>query len=150
MSYSRKRGAVAQYGQVATAAEVAYASPHRLVQMLMEGVTDKIATAKGQIARDDLEGKSKHISWAISILNGLRGSLDFSAGGEIAVNLDNLYEYMTRRLMEANAANDIAILDEVTSLMLEIKSAWDALPDEVKQPGLDSVAPSTRHASVVG
>ncbi len=150
MSYSRKRGAVAQYGQVATAAEVAYASPYRLVQMLMEGVTDKIATAKGQIARNDLEGKSRHISWAVSILNGLRGSLDFNAGGEIAANLDNLYEYMTRRLMEANAGNDIAILDEVSSLMLEIKSAWDALPDEVKQPGLDRAAPVARQASVNG
>ncbi len=149
MSYSRKRGAVAQYGQVATAAEVAYASPHRLVQMLMEGVTDKIATAKGQIGRHDLEGKSKHISWAISILNGLRGSLDFSAGGEIAANLDNLYEYMSRRLMEANAANDIGILDEVTSLMVEIKTAWDALPDEVKQPGA-SASPAAQQASIVG
>lgn len=134
MTYSRKKSGVASYGRVATEAQVTYASPHRLVQMLMEGALDKMAMAKGQITRNDLEGKSKHISWAVSIINGLRGSLDFNQGGEIAINLDNLYEYMTRRLMEANTTNSIEILDEISSLLAEIKSAWDALPENVKIP----------------
>jgi len=56
------------------------------------------------------------------------------AGGEIANNLDDLYEYMGRRLLDANISNDTAILDEVCSLMIEIKGAWDALPDSVKKP----------------
>jgi flagellar protein FliS len=134
MTYGRKRSALAQYGKVATESEVAYASPHRLVQMLMEGMLDKVATAKGQIVRKDLEGKSRHITWAISILNGLRSSLDLEAGGEIALNLDDLYGYMIRRLLDANAQNTPEALDEVSDLMLEIKSAWDAMPESVRNP----------------
>jgi len=132
MTYGKKRSALAQYGKVAAESEVAYASPHRLVQMLMEGALDKVATAKGQISRGDLEGKSKHITWAISILNGLRSSLDMKAGGEISVNLDDLYSYMTRRLIDANAQNSTEALDEVSNLMVEVKGAWDAMPEEVR------------------
>ncbi|MCB1786277.1 MAG: flagellar export chaperone FliS [Chromatiaceae bacterium] len=135
MSYGKKRSGIAQYGKVAAESEVAYANPHRLVQMLMEGVLDKVATAKGCIERNDLAGKSRQISWAMSIVNGLRSSLDMETGGEIAVNLDDLYAYMTRRLIDASAQNDAAALSEVIDLMLEIKGAWDAMPESVRGNG---------------
>ena len=135
MTYGNKRSGVAKYGKVAAESEVAYASPHRLVQMLMEGALDKVATAKGCIERDDLQGKSRQITWAMSIINGLRTSLDMEAGGPIAANLDDLYAYMTRRLIDASAQNDAGALSEVIELLLEIKGAWDAMPDEVKHSG---------------
>ena len=132
MTYGKKRSGVAQYGKVATESEAAYANPHRLVQMLMEGALDKVATAKGCIERNDLEGKSRQITWAMSIINGLRSSLDMEAGGAIAVNLDDLYDYMVRRLIVASAQYDAGALSEVIDLMLEIKGAWDVMPDEVR------------------
>ncbi|MDJ0740335.1 MAG: flagellar export chaperone FliS [Gammaproteobacteria bacterium] len=135
MSYGKKRSGVAQYGKVAAESEVAYASPHRLVQMLMEGAIDKVATAKGCIERGDLEGKSHQLTWAMSIVNGLRSSLDMEAGGEIAANLDDLYTYMTRRMIDASVENDANALSEVIDLMLEIKGAWDAMPEEVRNSG---------------
>lgn len=135
MSYGKKRSAVAQYGKVAAESEVGYASPHRLVQMLMEGALDKVATAKGCIERGDLEGKSRQLTWAMSIVNGLRTSLDMDAGGSIAANLDDLYTYMTRRMIDASVDNDAEVLAEVIDLMLEIKGAWDAMPDEVRNTG---------------
>ena len=133
MSYPNPRGALKQYGQVATQAGVAVADPHRLIQMLMEGALEKIATAKGLMARGDLAKKGKQITWAISIIDGLRVSLDKKAGGDIAANLDDLYDYMERRLFQANLENDASILDEVTGLLRDIKSAWDAIPDDVRQ-----------------
>jgi flagellar protein FliS len=132
MTKSGINSALNKYQAVGVSSGIEGASAHRLVQMLMEGALDKMAIAKGLIERKDFEGKSKYISWAISIINGLRDSLDGKAGGEIAVNLDNLYDYMTRRLIEANSNNDIAIIEEVISLMLEIKSAWDVMPEHVK------------------
>ena len=135
MTYGKKRSGAAQYGKVATESEAAYANPHRLVQMLMEGALDKVATAKGCIERNDLEGKSRQITWAMSIINGLRTSLDMEAGGAIAVNLDDLYDYMVRRLIDASAQNDAGALSEVIDLMREIKGAWDAMPDEVRNGG---------------
>jgi flagellar protein FliS len=135
MTYGKKRSGVAQYGKVAAESEVAYASPHRLVQMLMEGALEKVATAKGCIERNDLAGKSQQITWAMSIINGLRASLDMESGGAIAVNLDDLYNYMTRRLIDASVQNDAAALAEVIDLMLEIKGAWDVMPEEVRNAG---------------
>ena len=132
MSYLKKRNAASQYGRVATESEVAYASPHRLVQMLMEGALDKVAAAKGFMLRKDYAGKSHHITWASTIITGLRSSLDLSAGGAIAANLEDLYGYMLRRLIDANVSNDTEILDEISGLLLEIKSAWDAMPEGVR------------------
>lgn len=131
MSYPNKR-ALSSYGKVAVQSEGEYASPHRLVQMLMEGVLDKVATAKGCIQRQDLAGKSEQITWATSILNGLRASIDLKKGGEIAANLEDLYSYMLQRLVDANVENAVEPLEEVADLMSEIKGAWDAMPEETR------------------
>ena len=131
MALTGRRGYAANsYGQQALEAEILSASPHRIIQMLMEGALEKLAFARGSIARNDLAAKSKNISWAISIINGLRGSLDMEKGGEIALNLSALYDYMTRRLIEANNRNDVATLDEVSGLLMEVKGGWDAIPEE--------------------
>lgn len=139
MNALKKRG-LHQYGKVAVGSEVDYASPHRLIQMLMEGALDKIATAKGFMVRDETAAKGEHISWAISIIGGLQGSLDMEAGGEIAQNLDNIYSYMAKRLTEANLHDDASGLDEVMSLLLEIKGAWDVMPEGVKKTSLQAGA----------
>lgn len=118
------------YGRGAVESEVNFASPHRIIQMLMEGALSKIATAKGCIARNDIAEKSRQITWGMNIIQGLRTSLDAQKGGEVAANLDALYEYMGRRLLEANVNNDVAILDEVSSLLMEVKAGWDNIPSE--------------------
>ena len=130
MSFGRK--ALGSYKSVASEAEAGYASQHRLVQMLMEGVLTRVATAKGQIERQDLAGKSSTISSAMAIINALKSSLDLEAGGEIAANLDDLYGYMYNRLIDANAKNEPEALTEVSSLMGQVKSGWDAMPDDIK------------------
>jgi flagellar protein FliS len=131
MNALKKRG-LNQYGKISVGSEVEFASPHRLIQMLMAGALEKIATAKGFMVRGETAAKGEHISWAISIIGGLQSSLDMDAGGEIAQNLDDLYTYMARRLTEANMNDDPGGLDEVMSLLLEIKGAWDVMPESVK------------------
>jgi flagellar protein FliS len=137
----QKRG-VSQYGKVAVGTETSFASPHRLIQMLMEGALDKIAFARGQIERKDYAEKGRNITWAISIIHGLSESLDMESGGEIAANLEGLYDYMVRCLVIANKDNNIEKLDEVASLLKEVKSAWDAMPGDMKQDAQKSVATS--------
>lgn len=124
--------AIKQYQQVSVSSSVMGASPHRLVQMLMEGVLERVAVAKESIVRNEIAMKGQNIGRAIDIVGGLQGSLNKEAGGEIAENLDNLYDYMIRRLLVANSQNDVSILDEVSNLMLEIKMGWDAIPDSYK------------------
>ena len=131
MNMSKLHSAVQKYNQINLTAEVETANPHRLIQMLMQGVLEKVMIAKGYMERKDIPNKGAHISWAITILEGLRASLNKEAGGEIAQNLDDLYDYLIRRLLRANLENNMDMLDEVSSLMRSIKSAWDEMP--VKQ-----------------
>lgn len=118
------------YGRNAIEAEIQTASPHRIIQMLMQGALGKIATAKGCIERNESSEKVRQITWAMNIINGLRSSLDQTQGGEVAANLDSLYDYMLRRLQESSINNDIAGLDEVTALLSEVKEGWDGIPPE--------------------
>ncbi|MCP4285677.1 MAG: flagellar export chaperone FliS [Gammaproteobacteria bacterium] len=131
MVKSRINSALSEYASVSVTSRIEDATPHRLIQMLMEGALDKIATAKGHMLHKNMSEKGRHISWAISIISGLQSSLDMEAGGEISANLDNLYDYMVRRLGQAGASNDTEILDEVSSLLLEVKSAWDVIPRQL-------------------
>ena len=119
--------AMKQYQSVDLRSQVADASPHKLIQMLMAGGLTKLAQARGAMEREQLALKGELIGHAISIIGGLREGLDLAQGGEVAANLDNLYEYMGRRLLEANINNNISILDEVAGMLRDIKGSWDAI-----------------------
>jgi flagellar protein FliS len=123
---------VSHYNQVNRVSGVTDADPHRLVLMLLEGVLGKLAMVKGLIMRKDIARKGETIGQAIAIIGGLKSSLNKEAGGEIAVNLDNIYEYIERRLAQANISNDVEIIDEVVSLLREIKTAWTTIPVEFR------------------
>lgn len=119
--------AMRQYQQVGVKAQVTEADPHRLIQMLMQGGLDRIAQAKGAMEREAYAEKGVLIGKAINIIGGLRDALDQDVGGDLAANLDRLYEYMTRRLFEASRHNDVEKLNEVGKLLGEIKVAWDQI-----------------------
>lgn len=119
--------AMKQYQSVNTNAQLVDASPHRLIQMLMEGGLARLAQARGAMERGDVALKGMLIGKAVDIVGGLREALNQEAGGEVAANLDNLYAYMTTRLLEANLKSDSAILDEVAGLLREVKAGWDGI-----------------------
>lgn len=119
--------ALKQYQTVNTQAQAAEASPHRLIQMLMEGGLARIAQARGAMEREQTALKGELIGKSIAIVAGLRESLDHQQGGEVAGNLDSLYEYMIARLTEANVSNEPAILEEVSGLLRNVKMGWDAI-----------------------
>lgn len=123
--------AVNSYASVKVHSGVEAASPHRLIQMLFEGALERIAQAKGAMAQNQLARKGELIGKTIAIVGGLQGSLNDKEGGALAANLDNLYDYIIRRLTQANYENNIEYLDECGRLLGEIKTAWDAIGAEV-------------------
>jgi flagellar protein FliS len=124
-----------QYQKMKADQAISGADPHRLIVMLMQGVIEKVAAAKGYLAQGNRAEKAQQISWAISILGGLRMSLDKEKGGEIAENLDNLYSYMEEKLLQANINDDAQLLEEVSSLMKTILSGWmEIAPSKMQQP----------------
>ena len=142
MGMTTSAGNVSHYNQVDCYTGVAEADPHQLVMMLLDGALGKIAVAKGLMDRNETAKKGEVIGQAISIVGGLRSSLDMSAGGEIAANLNGLYTYIERRLLESNLANDTTILDEVALLLREVKTAWESIPPESRSK------PDTKTAEV--
>jgi flagellar protein FliS len=127
MSPSAYKKGINQYTNVHNESGLADASPHLLILMLMDGFLARINTAKGAMIRSDMELKGLYISRAIAIVGGLSESVDLDKGGEIAVNLRDLYSYISKRLFQASSENNVEILDEVASLMRDIKEGWDAI-----------------------
>lgn len=113
-------------------AEMAVADPYRIIQLMMQGCIERVAQAKGAIERKDFENKSIAISKSMALINGLQDALDLSYG-KVPEDLFALYDYMKQRLLDSSRNMDVAPLDEVTKLMLTIKSGWDAIPEEERK-----------------
>ena len=123
---------IAAYRDVSVNSAITAADPHQLIALLFDGAQAAIAIAKGAMEQKQIGEKGKAISKAIDIIdNGLKSSLDFDKGGEIAESLDALYNYMSERLLFANLKNDSAALDEVSRLLGEIQSAWTEIRPQV-------------------
>lgn len=118
--------ALEQYRQVRTLA-IEDTPPEGLIGMLFEGAMERLALARGHMERGEIAPKGEQIGRVIDILHGLRESLNLEAGGELAQNLENLYAYMQRCLLEANLKNDVELLNQVGALLQTLREAWDAV-----------------------
>ncbi|GAC1408402.1 MAG: flagellar export chaperone FliS [Burkholderiaceae bacterium] len=127
---SSAKGAHA-YAQVGVETSVSSASPHKLVVLLFDGAIASVSKAVHYMQHGDIAAKGRSISHAIMIIDGgLRASLNKNAGGEIAQSLDDLYEYMSRRLLVANMRNQLDGLTEVLELLKDLRGSWSAIsPD---------------------
>lgn len=121
----------AAYRKVGLESQLDSASPHKLIVLLFDGALIAVANAQRHMENKEIAEKGKAISKAIDIIaNGLQASLDLEGGGEIALQLEALYEYMGKRLLHANLRNDLAALKEVSALLQELKSAWEKIADD--------------------
>ena len=123
--YSNSRNVAHSYANVGLETGVIAASPHQLIVMLYEGAELAVRMAIRHIQAGNLAEKSAAITQASAIiLEGLRAALDFKQGGDIARQLDALYDYMNKRLMLAHLNNQTAPLEEVLGLLRELHGAW--------------------------
>ncbi|MFV9686710.1 flagellar export chaperone FliS [Pantoea sp. KXB45] len=119
------------YAKIGVESAVMSASQQQLVVMLFDGALSALIRARLFMQDGNIEGKGKSISKAINIIEaGLKEGLAENRGDELADNLLDLYNYMTRRLLQANLHNDVAAVEEVEGLLRNIADAWK----EVVQP----------------
>jgi len=128
MAFPPNAAKLAAYRSTSVHTGVAASDPHRLIVMLMDGALERVATARGIMKNGGGAEKGPLLHRAVAIIDELRNSLDFKAGGDISNNLDALYDYMCVRIMQANASNKPEWLDEVSRLLGEVRAAWLALP----------------------
>ncbi|QIK14521.1 flagellar export chaperone FliS [Leclercia sp. 29361] len=119
------KSGIQAYAQVSVESAVLSASPHQLVVLLFDGALSAMKKAMILIEQGDIPGKGQALGKAINIIsNGLQSGLNHEVGGELTTNLDSLYDYMTRRLLQANIHNDIDAINEVMELLNNIADAW--------------------------
>ena len=121
------------YAKIGVESAVMSATQQQLVGMLFDGALSALIRARLFMQDGNLEGKGSSISKAINIIEGgLKQGLSENSGDELADNLLGLYNYMTRRLLQANLHNDVEAVEEVEGLLRNIADAWK----EVVQPNL--------------
>ena len=130
--YQRKANQA--YQQVSLESEIANATPYQLIQILFKGALSALKRGEIFMEQGNIAEKGKEISKAIDIIDtGLKQSLNYEAGGELAENLASLYEYMTRQLLRANIENNVTYVQEVYQLLSDITSAWQQIGANVDE-----------------
>ena len=131
---------VSAYQQIGVQSVVTEASPHQLINMLFDGLLKSLGSAKTAMQNRNVEDKIRHISKAQRIIQeGLILGLDLEKGGELAENLLALYDYCAVKLTQANASNNVALLDEVERLMSPVAKSWAAIGPDAAQTSPISV-----------
>ena len=124
------RGSLQSYRKVALESTIAVASPHKVIQMMFSGALERLAQGRYAIEQNNLDLKGVSLGKAIGIVAGLNSSLNMDTEGEIAANLNALYDFMLQKISQANMNNDINAIDEAASVLRIIKEAWDTIPVE--------------------
>lgn len=120
----KAKQAMNAYTQTKAQSAVDGATPVQLITMLLEGALERIAKARGYMERGDLAEQGELIGKVIDIVASLDAYLDHEKGGDVSETLESLYDYLVRQLYQANLQSDAAILDEVASLLTEVRAGW--------------------------
>jgi flagellar protein FliS len=133
--FGPRRGSAGSYRDVNATTAIEGASPHKLVSLLYGSVASEIAAARGAMARRDISEKARAVSHAVRVVEeGLLAPLDMQAGGSLAVNLRDLYQYLVYRLTVANLKSDDAVFAECAKLVDTLSASWDAIAEQVSMP----------------
>jgi flagellar protein FliS len=102
-------------------------TPLELVVMLYDGTLQSLSTARDAIMRRDIPARRDAIGRALAIISELQSTLNLDAGGAVAVSLDELYGYASRRLLDAAAQNDVKPLDEIRRVFETLRDGWQTI-----------------------
>jgi flagellar protein FliS len=118
-----------QYSEV----HLASSSPEETVLMLYDGAISFLKEAIREIAEKNIAAKIQLVDKVEKIIEYLQSCLDRENGGEIAENLQRLYDYMLVRLTEANLYNDAAKLEEIGKLLGTVSEGWGSICDAARK-----------------
>jgi flagellar protein FliS len=120
-------GGLSSYQSIDNYSALNDATPHKVAQVMLGALEARIAEAGGHLQRGEVKEKGVKIGKALGLVEGLVMSLDPERGGDIAANLQRLYEYVSHILLKANVENRGEYLTEAAALIREIKSGWEAI-----------------------
>lgn len=130
MSYN-SNAAINAYTQVKNGG-AEYANPHQLICMLYDGALQRMGQILTAMREKDFQRKATLMAQTIDIVDALADCLDKKQGGELAENLEALYGYIGRRLVDASISNETAPVEECMRLLSEVSDAWSQIPEEYR------------------
>lgn len=116
-----------QYRSVDLESRAASASPYDLVLVLVDGLLDELARARGHIEGRRYQQKGASLEKCMNILNGLSSALDFENGGEVVAGLARLYDYCIYRLADVSVSLSLEGIDEVVQLVGTLREGWEGV-----------------------
>ncbi|MBI5454412.1 MAG: flagellar export chaperone FliS [Deltaproteobacteria bacterium] len=119
---------VAQYQNI----QVMTADKVRIIIMMYDGVLRFNRCAQKAIADKDIASRSHYLNKSLAIVSELANSLNMEEGGEIARNLERLYDFAQSHLTKANLTNDGSAIEAVNRVMGELKAGWEAIANQEK------------------
>ncbi|MAS61243.1 MAG: flagellar export chaperone FliS [Gammaproteobacteria bacterium] len=123
----------AAYDDMATNSIVMGSSSHGLITLLFEELDNSLKAAEFFLDNQDLANTRKSVTKASRVLAGLQGSLDFDKGGELAVNLAELYRFCIKELIKVTSIADKEVVTGVRGLISPIHRAWNDMPETYKR-----------------
>jgi flagellar protein FliS len=116
-----------------------------LILMCYEKAIEMLRQAKVHFEGKEYEKKGRRMQKALEIIHELQSCLNFERGGEVARNLDSLYSYMTRRLIQGDVNKDLGAYDEVIRILSELKEGWEGIA-ETKEKELNGTGQKVQAA----
>ena len=140
MNMALKKQFAQQYANTHVETSVSEATPHRLTEMLYEGVIKHLRVTKVFMEQKNFEKKSEHVNKALTIIMSLRESVDLGKGGDVAQNLYALYDYCYRQLSKASFENDVTMIEEILGYIEGLSEAWSQMPDSYKNLSKEQIS----------
>ena len=125
------------------------ANPLQLIVILYDGAIHALKEAQEHLKRKDIARRARCINRATSVISELQASLNFKEGGEIALSLDRLYNYMKQQIFRANVEQNIEPLAEVGNLLEGLRSAWCELAAQAQKLEAPSLVPQAPHRGML-
>jgi flagellar secretion chaperone FliS len=118
--------------------QVTTATPQKILIMLYEGAIKFIIIARQRMIEKKIAEKGKYIGKAIAIVSELMNTLDHDQGGQLAVDIENLYMFVNDKLIEGNIKNDIQCLDDAEKILKTLLTAWQDVIENPRPDGIPS------------
>ena len=122
-----RTGPSSAYKETNAATSIMDATPHQLTSLLLKAALDNLSVATGAIERDNVLLRTEAIRKAMAIIAELQSTLDKERGGDLAEQLDALYEFSTLKLIEANLEKDVHKLNAVKEVLGEVYQGWQRI-----------------------
>jgi len=132
MNQLRQKQFAQKYANNFVETSVSEATPHKLVEMLYEGLVRHLKVSKVFVEQKNYEKKAFHLNKALSIINGLKIGVDTEKGGEVAGNLYELYDYCYRTIFSSSRDNSVEKIEEVLDIISGLSDSWKQMPTEIK------------------